>query len=821
MFPCDQCRRSFNRPSHLNRHRMTHLPSSRRRVVTCTYCERTFSRQDVLLRHLRATHDVIRDTSVSNQKSCHRCVRHKLRCDREQPCGSCHTAKSTDPCSYPSSAEPGTPSRTLRAPGGSSFSTPSVRRDSERCVRFANHSVVDSRDAFGPCPPAANEGSHIGQQHIDPLDMDAADFSPVFESDGFNTILQPFEVDGWIDFRGSGLDWLDFDVSSIDFDLSGDHSGDADATMASPAADSTNPPAIHSVAAPSTALPRQNVLPWPFEQGQDAQTPRFPLPRLHQILPQPPPGTQPSTVDSLLRLLSCQQIPHLNELTNTNMSPGLELLRRLTDVYFSGFQIVQSIVHAPTWNVADCPTVLLAAMACIGSALSDESDVTELSNSLGDFCGSMITWLGVTDNSSYSDVSYLAALCLHQIYSLGSGNRQLYQNADRTRGVLIGSLRGLGLLSSRISNLQQSATEDAGPTTNDPRELHAEWLAWVACERDRRVAWASFEYDCSLCTLTNRRGAVDLSELPARLPCSDSLWDAQSANAWAALKSRAPSRGQGAMLSGVLGLIISGRPLVEHVSMWGKRLCAQIIGRLLWDLKQLEKLSTPEYCGLPSLFKSHQQSKVSLLRGLDSLLTLMTEPASTSDLISYNISSLLCHYSHMYASDDIMDIIIFIIRNVVSKGPSCDERLDMARQRLTSGFQSDPKRARKLLWHAGQIVAVATEYLVSAPCEIMRLFKAYVFILAYAKYSGYPAEHCNGVKVRLDVPSRHADQEKAVAKYIQHGGQAQIGTAQDVLSRASTANITKDAHVMFQRLHSWGLAEKFAKILQCFENFEE
>jgi len=443
---------------------------------------------------------------------------------------------------------------------------------------------------------------------------------------------------------------------------------------------------------------------------------------------------------------------------------------------------------------------------------------------------------GVSDNSNYSDVSYLAALCLHQIYSLGSGNRQLYQNADRTRGVLIGSLRGLGLLSSRIS-LQQATPEDAGSTIHDPRVVHAEWIAWATRERDRRVAWASFEYDCSLCTLTNRRGAVDLSELPARLPCSDSLWEAQSANAWAALKSRSPHRAQGAMLSSVLGSTISGRPLTEHVSMWGKRLCAQIIGRLLWDLKQLETLSTPEYCGLPSLFKSHQQSKVSLLRGLDSLLSLMTEPASTSDLVSYkyvllcykvesqtdlnSISSLLCHYSHMYAADDIMDIILFIVRNVVSKGPSSDERLDMARQRLTAGLKSDPKRARKLLWHAGQIVAVANEYLVSAPCEIMRLFMAYIFILTYAKYSARSAEHYTGVKVRLDVTSRHADQRKAIAEWVQQGGPAQIGSAQDVLSKASTTNITRDAHIMFQRLHSWGLAEKFAKILQCFENNEK
>lgn len=167
-----------------------------------------------------------------------------------------------------------------------------------------------------------------------------------------------------------------------------------------------------------------------------------------------------------------------------------------------------------------------------------------------------------------------------------------------------------------------------------------------------------------------------------------------------------------------------------------------------------------------------------------------------------------------------MDIILYIVRNVASKGPYCDKRLDLARQRLTSAMKSEPKRARKLLWHAGQIVAVANEYLVSAPCEIMRLFMAYIFIVAYVKYCPCSEETGSGVQIRLDIPNRHADDRKAVAEWIHRGGPAQIGSADDIYTDGSTADITKDAQSMFQRFRSWGLAEKFAKILQCFENNE-
>lgn len=94
-------------------------------------------------------------------------------------------------------------------------------------------------------------------------------------------------------------------------------------------------------------------------------------------------------------------------------------------------------------------------------------------------------------------------------------------SADRARAALASSLRGLGVV-----NPQPGAAEERGPTAGDPVALHAEWTAWASREKGRRIAWASLENDCNMCTLTNQRGGVDLGELPARLPCSGSLWEA-------------------------------------------------------------------------------------------------------------------------------------------------------------------------------------------------------------------------------------------------------------------------------------------------------
>ena len=81
----------------------------------------------------------------------------------------------------------------------------------------------------------------------------------------------------------------------------------------------------------------------------------------------------------------------------------------------------------------------------------------------------------------------------------------------------------MGLLKSRVS--AEVEREDVKSTGfNDYPSV--EWLRWKDQEQEKRIAWSSFEYDCSLCTLTSRRGAVDLPELPHLLPCAEPLWDA-------------------------------------------------------------------------------------------------------------------------------------------------------------------------------------------------------------------------------------------------------------------------------------------------------
>ncbi|KAG7101524.1 hypothetical protein HYQ44_019185 [Verticillium longisporum] len=400
---CTHCNARFSRPSHLNRHRLTHLPSSRKSLIKCPHCDRTFSRNDVLLRHLRGAHHVDLVVKRSVQRSCHRCVSKKLKCDRLQPCQSCTGAQAI--CEFPGASQSRSPdleSETLDALDGnenteamgvtgfSAFDPSFKSTDIPQTPQILQTPDSTSGDSLFPA-------TYLGtQRHADDLDNDPAVSSVggfgqaddaifgvnALEPDGAGispshfALMQP-------DFRTIGFDWLDFD------------------------------------------MPESN-------------------PGLQEI-----PIIDTIAVEGcLIQILSDSKLPASAHVQDANTAQALSDLQRLLDLYFARFHDIQPILHRPTWNMAECPTVLLTAMACVGALLSDEERDTELSWSLSDICMPMITWLGASDGTYYRNIS------------------------------------GMGLLSSRWSVGEDDGHEVSLAT--GPKHANQEWSAWVSREKEQR-----------------------------------------------------------------------------------------------------------------------------------------------------------------------------------------------------------------------------------------------------------------------------------------------------------------------------------------------
>jgi hypothetical protein len=112
--------------------------------------------------------------------------------------------------------------------------------------------------------------------------------------------------------------------------------------------------------------------------------------------------------------------------------------------------------------------------------------------------------------------------------------------------------------------------------------------------------------------------------------------------AWAALYMRLTPTARGASTAKMLRNLLAGKGVPEDLPAWSKRLCAQSIGRLLWDIKQLDIMATSEYLRLPSLAAAQRQTKSTLLQGLNTLTESMYTLSSTAELIHYKYVFALC-----------------------------------------------------------------------------------------------------------------------------------------------------------------------------------
>lgn len=182
-----------------------------------------------------------------------------------------------------------------------------------------------------------------------------------------------------------------------------------------------------------------------------------------------------------------------------------------------------------------------------------------------------------------------------------------------------------------------------------------------------------------------------------------------------------------------------------------------------------------------------------------------------------------------------MDLVVFITRSSMEpranrfQYPELD--VGLAERRLESLFKADLAQTRSLAWHAAQIIGVANTYTVSAPCEILRIFMGYAFILAVAKYcpeicapssvgsngSRWPTT-TNNAHVQLDSSSSEDAHKKMIVEWIRHGGPASIATCKDFCTPVGMKCVSEHAQALLQRMRFWGLAEKLKRVLESFHS---
>jgi hypothetical protein len=169
-----------------------------------------------------------------------------------------------------------------------------------------------------------------------------------------------------------------------------------------------------------------------------------------------------------------------------------------------------------------------------------------------------------------------------------------------------------------------------------------------------------------------------------------------------------------------------------------------------------------------------------------------------------------------------MDLVVYIFRGGVRERKKQSKlELAYAKRRLASVLAKDPQETRKMVWHAAQIIAMAREYFIHAPCETMRVFMGHIFILAFSKYGCLTEPRLQTQHqlplVRLDQPTWREEQKPAIKRWIELGGPASVGSVEDIYDATCLERLKQDALQMMREMRVWGLGRKFCKVLEGFD----
>lgn len=808
MFPCDQCPVAYGDRGQLERHRLIHAEQAEHRGRTeqaaieranaeranaeranfgrfrnvCPFCQGRFTTIRILKRHIDAYHAV----EGNPQNSCQRCLRYKLRCTGSSPCGWCDADNRAEFCMFVppeimSAPIPGP--RPASAPRPASESALPTAALTDAHAAAASPQQTQRASSARPASPDAALVQHGCTPQPSAPGHPSADGRATGAAGptGSTLNLAPALPDpGEIDIQAGSLGWLDFKLSSV-----GSHDADNNSASGSP------PGAQESFGSRSPTC-RSLVM----------------------------------ALDSMDLLFRAPCIPLIAGLSGAQVKllPGLELLRRLVNNFFLKWQKVQPIFHVATWKFAKCPLALLGAMACIGALLDEDDETVHQAHIISSRCVAVLNVMALIPPDRGPDVRFLAAVCLHQTYLLGSGDDNIYHHVDRVRAFLIGSLRRLELLGSGSGD--ESRSDVGFETVSQP--VQAEWTTWITYEQAVRTTWAVFEYDCSVSLLTNRPGVIELGDLPLRFPCADELYEAPDAQSWGELRSRLPNRAQGPLVSDVVAAATgSASPLSRDVSPWTRRLCTLIFERILRGFgKRDQRDSIVAACRHVGLdFASVcMQNTATVIWAISFLAKSIpgdeaTAPLSTSDLVNFCSTQMIRHYSQLSLYTDVMDLITYIAREAASRSsPNSRTSLRWAQQKLIDQFAMDAPKSRQYIWHAGQMVRIARVHAAMAPCDNVRIFSAYLAIIAFAKYGPSSLRDVDLVEpFQADAwPVCETD----VERWLQIGGPARIGSCHRIQVGCSTDLIMQDAFQVLNRLENWGVAERFISILSHFNRLD-
>lgn len=171
-----------------------------------------------------------------------------------------------------------------------------------------------------------------------------------------------------------------------------------------------------------------------------------------------------------------------------------------------------------------------------------------------------------------------------------------------------------------------------------------------------------------------------------------------------------------------------------------------------------------------------------------------------------------------------MDLVVYIFRNSCREGiASVSKELGVAKEHLRYIFSRDPVETRRTVCHAAAITGIARECTIYTPCETMRVFMGFAFLLAFTKYFPFQLHNSNSAlnhrtTIKLDsLPwDRSPSEISDIENWVEVGGNASLESVGNICDIQNFEPLKQTALDRLQDLHVWGLAGKFYRTIRNF-----
>ena len=220
--------------------------------------------------------------------------------------------------------------------------------------------------------------------------------------------------------------------------------------------------------------------------------------------------------------------------------PSVKTVNACIQLYFEHFHKGFPLVHKPTFLGMGLPQphwLLLLAVAAIGSNYADIAESADFREAFQEFLRRATSLIAEVYRAHHLFIPIAQARLLNLVGLATSSTQQLRSHVPRYHVELARSCLEAAILQDIRAN---DAAQANGHHSSITDTVEHQWLVWIQQESRHRSGYFIWLIDCTLGYLSDSRPLCTLDDARAPLPCSEALWNAESAGTWSKLHKGYP-----------------------------------------------------------------------------------------------------------------------------------------------------------------------------------------------------------------------------------------------------------------------------------------